>query len=189
MKLGTLKRLSLLIGVLSLALSGCGGSKNNAAGGPGGIGGGLGAQPIQGCFPVDGPIGFVGNQIQLDTYNLRGGTIPYVGTIGQMGLSGATGGGQFSSSGAFGTINLQAQQTAYGVGNIAGTVTASQQVRDYLRNVCSYGGQPFCPQPNPNVCVSNVAIDMGMYNGRLYGNFYLYLNGTQHGYTLTFTVQ
>jgi hypothetical protein len=187
MKRVTLKRLGLLVGVLALALSGCGGSKNNGAAGPGGLGGGIGGQPSGQCFPITGVVGFVGNQIQLDNYNLRGGTIPYVGTIGQMGTAGASS-GQFSSSGAFGTISLQAQQTAYGVGNIAGGVQASAQVIQYLQTVCQYGGQPFCPQPVQQVCVSNVAIDMGMYNGRLYGNFYLYLNGTQHGYTLTFSL-
>jgi hypothetical protein len=180
------KRLGLLVGVLALALSGCGGSKNN--GNPGGLGGGLGTQPIQGCIPITSVVGFVGNQIQLDTYNLRGGTIPYVGTVGQMGLSAGAAGGQLQSSGPFGNISLQAQQTQYGVGNIAGGVQASAQVIQYLQNVCQYGGQPFCPQPTQQVCVSNVAIDMGMYNGRLYGNFYLYLNGTQHGYALTFSI-
>jgi hypothetical protein len=181
----TLKRLGLLIGVLALALSGCGGSKNNGAAGPGGLGGGIGGQPSNECIPINGPIGFVGNQVQFDSHNLRGGPIPFVGNIGQMGTSRNAQPGPYQSSSGFGTISLQAQSTQYGMGNIAGVVQPSAQVINVLQTLCQYGGQTFCPQPTSQVCVSNVAIDMG-YNGRLFGNLYLYLNGTQHGYVLTF---
>jgi hypothetical protein len=46
--------------------------------------------------------------------------------------------------------------------------------------------QPGYPQQT-QVCVSAIAMNMGHYNNAIYGgNVYIYLNGTQHGYVLSF---
>ncbi|MGZ3696946.1 MAG: hypothetical protein ACXWP5_02535 [Bdellovibrionota bacterium] len=50
---------------------------------------------------------------------------------------------------------------------------------------------PTSPYPTapaaPQICVSGVAVDLGIYNSTLYGGkVYLYLNNTQHGYIMYF---
>ncbi|MCC7440733.1 MAG: hypothetical protein IT285_03810 [Bdellovibrionales bacterium] len=135
-----------LIAALGLVvLSGCGGSGSGTTGIgniPGGTTGGIGSG---GCIPIQSPVGFVGQNIHFDTYNLVGGQLPPIDTwptklVGQVGI----GSGGIGNGGAMGSTALQAQSFD---GTIQMTAfRLNQQTQPYGQPY----NQPYNPyQPNP----------------------------------------
>lgn len=147
-----------------------------------------GFAPIAGSYPIDQVIGGSFTNGQVDSYVVRAGVIPDVASIGTTTLGVPATGGKITSSGPFGTLTLDVVSKGVGKGDGTFSIVLSEQVKSYLKTACTYGGQPFCAEPTQQVSVTGVSLDVGLYNGKAYGNVYLYLNGTQHGYTLTFSL-
>ncbi len=146
----------------------------------------LGAFPIiEGKQSIEGAIAGSIESSLLDPYQFKAGKIPSSEPIGsvKIGKSDELKGVPLSASGPFGSLNLNVSADGKAANY---SLTLSQSVRDYLRITCASGGVPFCEKPDSNVHVTDVAFDLGIYHGKLYGNVYIYLNGTKHGYTLTF---
>ncbi|HTL12475.1 MAG TPA: hypothetical protein VL588_08315 [Bdellovibrionota bacterium] len=238
------KKAAALLALGLAVLSGCGGSSpppSMFGGIPGSSTGGL---PLGsgGCIPIQSPIGFSGQNIHFDTYNLVGGNLPPIDywptkvegmvAVGGGGVSGVSGSLPMQGSGFDGSLQinvLMPQQQPYGTqpygttqpypytqptygynsyptgrANVQGTLSISPttqyeimqsqlQSSGYTYGMPvpgTYSGTPYTNVTQPmgvqQACVSGVAFNMGYQVNRPYGKFYIYLNGTGHGFTLGF---
>ncbi len=150
-----------------------------------------------GCIPISQAIPFYGSGLQVDSSNnVYGGTIPSAGVYGPMtvGTSTAVSGTTFSSVStgetySVGTFQMVAQSLVSGTSSltVSGQLTIGTYYQQLIQNASSsYSG---AGTYGSSACVSGIAIQGHLYTSGSYGfsgTVYLYMNGTQHGYALTF---
>ena len=108
MKFENKKRLALAVAIATSAfLTGCGAQPSNQ------IGNVPGAQNVGGCAPIGvGQIGFTASNILVDSSYVKGGPIPYEGTIGQILMNAAGGLVNPTYPTGYGAVQMYGQQVS-----------------------------------------------------------------------------
>ncbi len=155
-----------------------------------------------GCIPISQPIPFQYNgaavqynQLLESPQYIKMGQLPNQQPFGQVIMAGGPTNGKIQRQNTDGSmINITMDLPAapqQGPGNGAGYLQLSSIIQQDITNLAVSGQIPGLQGQNiQSLCVSGLAIDGGTYrNGQslfFYGDVYLYLNGTMHGYVEKF---
>jgi hypothetical protein len=205
------KKLSPILGTLAIAstllVAGCGKS-NTSSSSYNPIPGTIGTGSLGRCVPINSSqIPFTASNIYFSSVNIRAGIIPGSGTIGQVLVGGSATGGPYQRSGVDGVLSMSISpiasvyptttpisgvNTGPTVASASGFISISVATqRDIVYKFSNLSGyNPYATGSTTVTnypCVSGIAIDVGHYYNTIYGgNAYLYLNNSQHGYSLYF---
>jgi len=193
--------------------TGCGSAPATAPIIPGVVPNGIIPGPGGNCISLSAPIGFIANNIALNTNTVKAGPIPTGFDLYPQLVSGASAtsitpgnpaagymynsrAGKFDGSIAMNiTPTSPFSATGVNTANASGVITISQNKLQLVYanstgQIMPWQINPVQPSmPNVNsLCVSDVKLFLGYTSNReLYsGSVFLYLNGTQHGTYLSF---